>query len=94
MFPMSTVGAPGAHGAGVTGTQGIGVSTPSAAVVAEATVGLASEEHIPKGGILTMGFESMMVAAGVPVSVRFSGSTTSVDGAAPKLHIMFAPMHT
>jgi hypothetical protein len=94
MFPISTVGAPGTHGLGVTGTHGMGVRTPSAAEVAEATVGLASEEHIPKGGILTMGFESMMVAVGVPVRVRFSGSTTSVDGATPKLHIMFAPMHT
>ena len=32
---------PGAHGAVITGTQGIGVSTPIAAAVAEATVGFA-----------------------------------------------------
>jgi hypothetical protein len=72
----------------------MGVSTPSAAAVAAATVGLAGEEHMPNGGILTTGAESMMVAAGVPVRVRFTGSTTSVDGAAPKLHIMLAPMQT
>jgi hypothetical protein len=55
MLPMSTVGAPGAQGAAVAGTQGIGVSTPSAAEVAEATTGFAIEEQEPKGGMLTMG---------------------------------------
>ena len=34
-----TVGTPGAHGATVSGTQGMGVSTPKAAAVAAATVG-------------------------------------------------------
>jgi hypothetical protein len=32
---------PGLHGAAITGIQGIGVSTPIAAAVAEATCGLA-----------------------------------------------------
>ncbi len=50
-----TIGAPGAHGAEVAGTQGIGVSTPSAAAVAAATVGFAREEHIPKGMMFFMG---------------------------------------
>jgi hypothetical protein len=36
----------------------------------------------------------MMVAAGVPVMVRFDGSTTSELGAAPKLHWSVAPMQT
>ena len=36
-FPTITVGEPGAHGAEVTGTQGIGVKTPCAAAVAEDT---------------------------------------------------------
>jgi hypothetical protein len=49
---MSTVGDPGAHGAGITGVQGIGVKTPSAAAVAEATEGFAALEHIPNGGKL------------------------------------------
>jgi hypothetical protein len=44
--------------------------------------------------MLTIGLLSMMLAAGVPVSVLFSGSTTSVEGAAPKLHIIIAPMQT
>src|SRR5271163_5301507 len=94
IFPIRTVGAPGAHGAGVTGTQGTGVSTPAAAVVAVITAGFVGAEHIPKGGIFTIGLLSMMLAAGVPVSVLFWGRTTSVDGAAPKLHSIAAPMQT
>lgn len=43
VFPIITVGDPGAHGAGSTGMQGIGVRTPKAAAVAEATVGLAKD---------------------------------------------------
>ena len=43
MLAMRTVGAPGTHGADVAGTQGMGVSTPSAAAVAAATVGLAGD---------------------------------------------------
>lgn len=53
--PMSTVGEPVNQGAGITGTQGMGVSTPSAAAVAEATVGLARDKHMPKGGMLANG---------------------------------------
>src|SRR3546814_4512167 len=45
-LPSSTVGAPGTHGDVVAGMQGIGVSTPIAAEVAEATVGFASEVHM------------------------------------------------
>jgi hypothetical protein len=55
MFPMSTVGDPGVQGAAVTGIQGIGVRTPRAAAVAEATVGFAMELHMPNGMIFTMG---------------------------------------
>jgi len=50
-----TVAAPGAQGALVAGMQGIGVSTPDAAAVAEATVGLARDWHMPNGAIFTMG---------------------------------------
>ena len=53
--PTNTVGDRGAQGAAVTGTQGIGVKTPSAAAVAAATCGFAMEVHIPKGMILTIG---------------------------------------
>jgi len=55
LLPIITVGEPGVQGAVVTGIQGIGVSTPIAADVADATCGLASEVHIPKGGMFAMG---------------------------------------
>jgi hypothetical protein len=41
MFSTRTVGDPGVQGAAMAGTHGIGVSTPSAAAVAAATIGLA-----------------------------------------------------
>ena len=55
---------PGTHGDAVFGTQGIGVSTPEAAVVAAATVGLAGELHIPNDPMLVMGTKSLTFAAG------------------------------
>src|SRR5471032_919719 len=94
MPPISTVGEPGAHGAAVAGMQGICVITPSAAAVAAATIGLAGLLHMPKVGTLTIGAWSMMVAAGAPVMVRFTGSTASGAGATPKLHIIKPPAHT
>jgi hypothetical protein len=53
---------PGAHGATITGMQGIGVKTPIAADVAEATVGFAKDLHMPKGMMFTMGAKSMILA--------------------------------
>lgn len=95
LLAMSTVGQPGAQGAGITGTQGMGVSTPMAAAVAEATVGLDMEVHMPKGMMFFMGTLSMMVAAGIlEVRVLFSGVTTRLEGAMPKEHWHIAPMHT
>jgi len=93
MPPIITVAEPGTQGA-VTGMQGIGVSTPRAAAVAAATVGLAMDMHMPNGGMLTMGAQSMMVAAGAPAMVLFVGKTLSVDGAMPKVHIIMAPVVT
>jgi hypothetical protein len=55
MFAIIAVGAPGTQGAGVFGMHGIGVSTPRAAAVAAATVGLAGELHMPKGMIFSIG---------------------------------------
>jgi hypothetical protein len=55
MFLMSTVGAPGVHGAGVLGMQGMGVSTPIAEAVAAATCGFAGLWHIPKGMMFFIG---------------------------------------
>jgi hypothetical protein len=72
----------------------MGVSTPSAADVAEITCGLDGELHIPNGSMFTKGTLSMMVAAGVPVKTRFVGSTASEEGATPKLHCIIAPIQT
>jgi len=93
MPPIITVAEPGVQGA-VTGMHGMGVSTPSAAAVAAATVGLAMDMHIPNGGIFTMGAQSMIVAAGAPAIVLFIGSTFSVEGAMPNVHIIMAPVVT
>jgi hypothetical protein len=88
MPPMNTVGDPGAHGAGMTGKQGAGVGVPIAADVAAITSGLAGAIHIPNEGMFMMGTLSMMVAAGVPsATVRFSGRTTRVAGAIPKVQV-------
>jgi hypothetical protein len=91
--PIKVRGAIGVHGPAVTGTHGIGVSTPSALAVAAATVGFAMLEHMPNGGMFTTGIESAMAAAGRPsIMTRATGSTTSVDGANPNEHCRFAPM--
>ena len=94
MLRTSTVGEPGAQGAGMTGTQGIGVKTPSAADVAAATVGFASDWHIPKGGILAIGILSIIFAAGGPCPSTVGTGTTRVLGANPKLHVIMAPIET
>ena len=91
IFPISTVGAPGTQGAMVMGIHGIGVKAPNAAAVAAITIGLAMLLHIPKGGTFIMGLLSMMLAAGAPVMVRFSGSTDKVLGATPNGHFNMAP---
>lgn len=48
------------------GTQGIGVKTPKAAAVADATCGFAIEVHIPQLPIFIMGAVSAMVPAVCP----------------------------
>ena len=58
--PCSTVGLPGAHGAGTTGVQAIGVNAPPAAAVAAATPGFVKELHSPNGNLGT----SIIVAIG------------------------------
>jgi hypothetical protein len=71
------------------GIHGIGVKTPIAAAVAAATCGLDIDMHMPKGGMLTIGLFSMIVAAaGPPAFTIPTGSTFSADGAAPKVHII------
>ena len=92
-FLNRTVGEPGVHGV-VTGIQGIGVSTPLAAAVAEATVGFANEEHVANGGILLIGIESRIFAAGFFSPVTVGNVTINVDGAEPKLHCNDADITT
>jgi hypothetical protein len=79
----------------VAGIHGCGVNTPKAAEVAAMTCGLAGLMHIPKVGMLVIGFKSMIVAAGCETDItRGVGSTTSVDGDDPSAHIMVAPLLT
>ena len=85
----------GAQGAVITGTQGIGVSVPQAAAVAAATVGFASDWHMPKGMMFDIGTMSMMFAISIfPHLGRRGTVTISDDGAIPKLHCSIAPIHT
>ena len=82
---------------GVTGTQGIGVSTPDAAAVADATAGLEGVMHMPNDMMLTKGTWSMMFAAGwLPDMTRFTGSTVSGDvpGGTAIAHFSSAPLTT
>ena len=66
------------------GMQGIGVSTPIAAEVAEATVGLLGDWHMPKGRMLTIGAKSMMVAFGLFWIIGRNGTVTiKVEGVIP-----------
>ena len=83
---------PGAHGAAITGMQGIGVSTPMAADVADATVGFANDWHMPKGAMFTMGLLSMMLPMAKFMHFgRIGSSTEKVDGAMPNVHCSMAP---
>src|SRR3954453_6277669 len=93
--PIMVVGAFGVQVPAMAGMHGIGVSTPSAAAVAAATVGLAMLEHMPNGGMFTIGAMSLIAAAGRPSTVtRLIGSTLSVVGASPNEHCSIAPVVT
>lgn len=90
MLPINTVGLPAAQGATVMGMHGMGVSTPKAAAVADATMGLAMLLQTPNGGMLSIGTWSMMLAAGMLTSTLLTGSTCKVEGAAPKVQLSMA----
>jgi hypothetical protein len=94
MPPSMQVEDPGVQGLVVTGMQGMGVRTPKAAAVAEATVGLAMDIHMPKVGIFVIGMKSMILAAGAPTMTLLVGSTTRAEGATPKEHVIMAPAVT
>lgn len=83
---------PGLQGAVITGMQGIGVSTPIAADVAEATCGFANDWHMPNGMMFTIGAKSVMLAISILPHLGRNGTITfSVEGAMPKLHWSIAP---
>jgi hypothetical protein len=65
IFPIRTFGLVGIHDPAKTGIQAPGVGTPSAADVADITVGFTGLVHIPNGGILTKGTESSIVPIGL-----------------------------
>lgn len=70
----------------------MGVSTPIAADVAEATVGFDSDWHMPKGMMFTIGAMSKMVPISMLPHLGRSGITTiSDDGAMPNVHWSVAP---
>jgi len=94
MAPLIVVVAPGSQGEAVTGTQGIGVRMPLAAAVAAATVGLASDEQAPKGGMLATGMKALVFADGTGIMICPVGNAMRLAGATPKVHIMEAPMQT
>ena len=54
-LPIHTSETPGDQGDTVAGTQGIGVNTPIAALVAAATVGLEVDEQVPNDIMFTKG---------------------------------------
>lgn len=71
----------------------MGVSTPNAAAVAEATTGLAMDRHNPKGTMFSIGLLSKMFPAGGPCAMtRLIGSTFSGDGVKPMLHLSIEPL--
>jgi hypothetical protein len=57
--------APGDQTPTMTGIQGIGVCTPSAAAVAVITIGFVVELHMPKVAMLTIGTHIEIVAVGI-----------------------------
>jgi spore maturation protein SpmA len=95
LFFIITFGDPGVHGAVVTGIQGCGVSTPAAAVVAEATIGFDRVVHMIKGMILLIGMLSMIVAAGfISALTILVGKTKKELGPVPNEHCNIAPIAT
>jgi hypothetical protein len=70
----------------------MGVRTPIAAEVAEATAGFASDMHIPKEGMFAIGTLSEMFASGTSELFTLrTGSTSRLAGVIPKLHLNIAP---
>jgi hypothetical protein len=86
-----TLAEPGVQGAS-TGKQGWGVSTPNAAVVAEATCGLDNDMHRPNGGTFAAA-TSVTTPAGVVADV-WVPEAANVAGVVPNEHCSVAPVQT
>ena len=90
-----TLAAGGAQGAGTTGMQGIGVSTPIAADVAAETCGFDIDVHIAKGMMLVIGTIMFVVRTGMFIELAwFIGTTDTGDGAVPNEHWQVVPCVT
>jgi len=50
--------------------------------------------HMPKGGMLTIGAKSMIVPAGMLVTMTLIVVELKVEGAAPKVQAIVAPVQT
>lgn len=78
-----------------TGTQGMGVKAPMAAVVALATVGLDRLLQSPNGGIFVIGTMSVSTPVGLsPARTRAAGKELKTAGIDPNGHFKTAPAHT
>ena len=75
------------------GTQGMGVRTPNAAAVADATVGFDMDWHMPQGTMLVTGTASLMVSAGAPPIIT-GEAPISEPGLRPKVQVMTPPVTT
>ena len=84
--PINILGFPGIHGPTVTGIQGMGVSIPRAAAVADATEGLAIQLHIPNGRTFKRDILSIIFANGILETTPFTGNTVKSDGTVPNEH--------
>jgi hypothetical protein len=85
----------GAHGAGMSGTQGIGVRTPKAAAVAVMTSGLAGLLHMPNGGIFMIGtIWTIVAAANASLTTGAAGNSSAMNtlGVNPKLQVSAQPV--
>jgi hypothetical protein len=75
--------------------QGMGVNVPKAAAVAAAVGGKANERHTPKGAKFTIDMWSLMLACGCPArKTVLEGSTVSLAGLDPMVHLIIAPEQT
>ena len=83
--PIITVGEPVAQGAVHAGTHGMGVSTPEAAAVADATVGFDMELHIPKV-IGNLGISIIVAAIRLEQRTVVCEVTSSGAANVPKVH--------